>query len=164
MKNILYKYILMKTKNNISHTPPKNKINPQKNKNNNTNSLKKINTQPQKGNGNKDKTKSDKKKNIGQKIKETAVNISKIALPLGIALILFQNRETISKKLKPHWDEWVKRAGVLAKIEKCANDKYIRNTVFLKFGLERKNDPVFKYIYNQCFNEHWDEYKKQNGL
>jgi hypothetical protein len=30
MKNILYKYILMKIKICISHTPPKNKINPQK--------------------------------------------------------------------------------------------------------------------------------------
>jgi len=156
----------MQTKTTTSRTISKNKINPQKNKNSNTNSMKKKYTQPQKGNGNKDKKKSDKKKNIGQKIKETAVNISKIALPLGIAVIIFQNRETISKNLKPHWDEWIKRAGVLAKIQACANDEYMRttNALFWKFGLERKNDPVFKYIYQNCFNTHWDEYKRQNGL
>lgn len=155
----------MQTKTTTSRTISKNKINPQKNNNNsNTNTLKTSYTQPQKGNGNK--TKSDKKKNIGQKIKETAVNISKIALPLGIALILFKNRESISEKLKPAWDEWVKRAGVLAKIEKCADDEYMKDTDiwFKKFGLERKKDPVFKYIYKKCFNKHWEEYKKQNAL
>ena len=161
----------MQTKTTTSRTISKNRINPQKNNNDsNANSSKTKYTKTQKGNGDKGKTKSDKKKkNIGQKIKETVVNISKIALPLGIALILFQNRENISKKLQPHWDEWVKRVGVLAKVEKCANDKYIEhiintNALLMKHGLERKNDPTFKCIYNQCFNEHWDEYKKQNGL
>jgi hypothetical protein len=131
--------------------------------------LGKIHTQPQKGNGNKDKTKSDKKKNIGQKIKKTLANISKITLPLGITLILFKNRENISEKLKPAWDEWVKRARVLAKIQQCADDEYREyiintNTLLMKHGMERKNDPVFKYIYQKCFNKHWEEYKKQHRL
>jgi hypothetical protein len=128
--------------------------------------LGKIHTQPQKGNGNKDKTKSDKKKNIGQKIKKTLANISKITLPLGITLILFKNRENISEKLKPAWDEWVKRARVLAKIQQCADEEYMKDTsiLFKKFGPERNKDPVFTYIYQKCFNKHWEEYKKQNGL
>ena len=106
MKNILHKYILIKIKIYISHTPPENKNNPQKK----TKIIILIHWEKFILNHKKVmeiriKQNLIKKKNIGQKIKETAVNISKFASPLGIALILFQNRETISKELKPHWDK-----------------------------------------------------------
>ena len=159
----------MKTKSTTSRTPPKNKINPQKNKNNNTNSLKKFHTQPQKGNGNKDKTKSDKKKNIGQKIKETAVKISKITIPLGAAILLFKNREAISENLKPVMeyigqilDEFEKNEAVRRHVKKLAINTYDQRTALgkRKYGEEREKDPDYIRIRQITEDNEWGKFQQ----
>ena len=162
----------MQNKTTTSRTLSKNKINPQKNNNNrNTNSLKTKYTKPQKGSGKSDETKSNKKKNIGKKIKDTAVKISKITIPLGIGFLLFQNRKNISENLKPvqkalkeAFDEFMKDAAIRARIKKLAIEKYKKvapdSRRYLSHA-ERENDPLYMNIFSEIAEKEWDRFQEE---
>jgi hypothetical protein len=174
----------MKTKNNISHTPPKNKTSQHNdigindkidNLKDKADKLKKIfeNKIVKPTNKISEKIKNSTKDVINSNIaKNIGLSIGALLLayifgkPIGLALILFQNRKTISKKLKPHWDEWVKKTGVIAQIEKCANKRYVESTPVLlrKYRMERRYDPKYQKIFRKCTKEHWEKHKKTNEL
>ena len=162
----------MQNKTTTSRVSSKNKINPQKNNNNrNTNTLKTKYTKPQKGSGNYNETQPNKKKNKGKKIKATAVKISKIALPLGIGLLLFQNRKNISENLKPvlkalkeRLDNFVKNAAIRARIQELAIERYEKvtpNSSRYLSRAERENDPLYKNIYYDIANEQWGRFQEE---
>jgi hypothetical protein len=172
----------MQNKTTTSRTLSKNKINPQKKNNNrNTNTLKTKYTKPQKGNGKSDETKSDetksdetksnKKKNIGKKIKDTAVKISKITIPLGIGFLLFQNRKNISENLKPvqkafkeAFDEFTKDAAIRARIRELAIKEYKKMAPDSKRYLspaDRENDPLYIQIYYDIVVKEWPRFQEE---